>query len=184
MKCGAKFPGNQPGYTDVFCDQSPHHTGAHISDVPFVKWHNPDEIPGVCGRVCPFNPDAFCVKTKHHKDMFHSAPLYGAMWNWHNETHGDPVAQLLMSAARTRQERAAVYGERGHVMLGATLKALLPNGVKLETADDFARWSLFQMVVGKLARYAGNYHKGGHKDSLHDLQVYAAMLEAEDDSRA
>jgi hypothetical protein len=33
----------------------------------------------------------------------------------------------------------------------------------------------------KLSRYAANFEKGGHQDSVHDLGVYSFLLEDFDD---
>jgi hypothetical protein len=50
---------------------------------------------------------------------------------------------------------------------------------QLETPDDFIRMGLFVQIVGKLCRYAQDFDRG-HIDSMHDIGVYAFMLEAED----
>jgi len=74
-------------------------------------------------------------------------------------------------AARNR-----VYGDdyRYH---GEVMVALFPNGVTLKTVDDFNRYALLKHAVSKIGRYAPNFQKGGHVDSLDDLSVYAQMLQ-------
>ena len=47
----------------------------------------------------------------------------------------------------------------------------------ITTPEDANRLHVFVAAVTKLQRYAHNWTRGGHADSAHDLQVYAAMLE-------
>ena len=58
---------------------------------------------------------------------------------------------------------------------GALLLALFPEGVTLKTEDDFTRFKNLAQVADKLHRYAVNFEKGGHPDSLDDLAVYAQI---------
>jgi len=60
------------------------------------------------------------------------------------------------------------------------LDALFPDGLYLSDTDDFTRFQFLVMMAGKLTRYCNNYDKGGHKDSIRDLIVYCALLEAAD----
>jgi len=85
------------------------------------------------------------------------------------------VSTELTEAAKTFEERSKVYGEayRQH---GDVMSALLPEGVELVEALDYNRYGVLNMIVSKLVRYAHNFEEGGHKDSLHDISVYAAML--------
>lgn len=94
----------------------------------------------------------------------------------------DRVTELLQEAIKTRENRSAVYGQAGHETFGAVMDVFFPEGLSLDTPDDHARYALVVMLVGKLCRYMNNYNEGGHKDSLKDIQVYAAMLEAHDES--
>ena len=96
----------------------------------------------------------------------------------------DPVHQLLVrgvfaTSMDTILKREAVYGS-GSDSLGRALAALFPEGVTLETTDDFARFSDFQQVVAKLNRYARSFAEGGHADSIHDAGNYAKLLEVKD----
>ena len=86
------------------------------------------------------------------------------------------VPDMLRSAAETYEQRNKLYGDN-YKRFGDVMLALLPNGVKLETKDDWNRFGVFFHVVGKVTRYAANIDTGGHQDSAHDLAVYAAMLE-------
>ena len=90
------------------------------------------------------------------------------------------VTQELENAAKTFQERNEKYGnnsyggaykQHGHVMT-----ALFPDGLELVEPEDYNRMGVVNMMVSKLVRYANNFDEGGHHDSLHDLSVYAAML--------
>jgi hypothetical protein len=86
----------------------------------------------------------------------------------------------LEEAAKTFRERGASYGP-SYIQYGEVMDVLFPDGVELKTKDDFNRMGLLNMVVSKLIRYS-NQWKEPHKDSIHDLGVYAFMLEAVDDS--
>lgn len=93
-----------------------------------------------------------------------------------NGPMGDAVARRLERMELTFRERNAVYGNN-FFMVGDVLKALFPDGPPvLETAQDYARYDLLTMIVGKLTRYAKSYSAGGHEDSLEDLGVYSAIL--------
>ncbi len=86
--------------------------------------------------------------------------------------------ELLESAAATFRERNALYGSN-YQREGALLLALFPEGGIPAIADAASANRLHVLVacVTKLQRYAHNFHRGGHRDSAHDLVVYAAMLE-------
>lgn len=85
---------------------------------------------------------------------------------------------FLEAAARTFRERNAIYGNN-YQRFGELLLALFPEGgiPAVRTPDDAQRLDYIIMCLGKLQRYAHNFSKGGHRDSAHDLMVYAAMLE-------
>ena len=84
-------------------------------------------------------------------------------------------ADLLAEMANTYRERNAVYGDNWRIV-GDVMMALYPNGVKLCTADEFNRWHLFELIVVKLTRFVNSQLT--HADSIHDIAVYAAMIEA------
>lgn len=87
---------------------------------------------------------------------------------------------ILAEAAKTFAERHAVYGDN-YLNVGGALAALFPEGVVAKTADDWNRLHIFMLVLVKLSRYANNWNKGGHQDSIRDGAVYAAMLESIDE---
>lgn len=86
---------------------------------------------------------------------------------------------LLADAAKTFKERRAVYGYN-YLKVGGIFASLFPQGVTLTTPEDFIRFELLMMKVVKLSRYAENWSKGGHSDSLTDDAVYSQMLNAVD----
>lgn len=92
------------------------------------------------------------------------------------------VADMLREAAKTTEERGKIYGDsrENFDAIGRTLKGLFPEGVELNTSEQFARFCLVTMLAVKLARYTNNFTKGGHEDSVHDLGVYAFILQDND----
>ncbi len=93
--------------------------------------------------------------------------------------HQTLVRGVFAKSMNTILEREAAYGS-GSDSLGRALVALFPEGVRLETADDHARYHLYQQVVAKLNRYAHSFAEGGHLDSIHDAGNYAKLLEVKD----
>lgn len=87
----------------------------------------------------------------------------------------DFVPKQLESKAALYKQRNAQYGDT-YKMQGAILEAMFPNGVSLDGIDDQNRYSIFITIVSKMLRYANNFDKGGHEDSLDDISVYAMML--------
>lgn len=85
------------------------------------------------------------------------------------------VAAGLEKAAATYRQRAQEYGNN-FLNMGAAMAGLFPGGVTLKTPADFTRWHLFELNMVKMSRYAVNFDKGGHPDSLVDATVYPAML--------
>jgi len=89
----------------------------------------------------------------------------------------------LESAKKTAEDRGKIYGEshNNYQKNGQALIALFPDGLMLRTEDDFSRFILFILTSIKLTRYAENFTRGGHADSIHDLGVYSFILEDFDD---
>jgi hypothetical protein len=86
------------------------------------------------------------------------------------------VPELLMRAAKLYEQRNIVYGDN-YKRFGPIMALLFPNGIELKTADDFNRFGIFVQVVAKMTRYAENFNRGGHPDSLNDNSVYSMMLQ-------
>tara|TARA_R110000787_G_scaffold102227_1_gene208206 strand:+ start:916 stop:1110 length:195 start_codon:yes stop_codon:yes gene_type:complete len=61
------------------------------------------------------------------------------------------------------------------------MTSLFPEGINLNTVDAINRFGLLSMIISKLTRYCNQWDEP-HKDSIHDLGVYAFMLEGVDDS--
>jgi len=90
------------------------------------------------------------------------------------------VVGILEEARKTFEERGKVYGPT-YKRHGDIMKALFPEGLTLETAEDFNRYHLLDLIVVKLNRYAVSFERGDtHIDSMHDLAIYGVMLEERD----
>lgn len=89
--------------------------------------------------------------------------------------------ECLEEALRTFKERNKQYGDN-YLTHGQVMTALFPKGVKLETVEDWNRFGIVNMVVAKLTRYAQAWPQVNKStiDSVHDLGVYAFMLESLD----
>ncbi len=89
------------------------------------------------------------------------------------------VAGILMEAATTYQRKNGQYkGNYEHI--GNLLLALFAHtgGIPhFKTAEELNRLYLIIFCLAKLQRYCSLFETGGHKDSAHDLIVYAGMLE-------
>lgn len=81
----------------------------------------------------------------------------------------------LQAALDTFRQRAKVYGD-SYLRHGRIMKVLFPGGIIIESEIEFNRFGVINMIVSKLCRYAQNVEKP-HLDSVHDIIVYAAILE-------
>lgn len=90
----------------------------------------------------------------------------------------DAVAKRIKELSKLREQRALSYGDTPKIK-GEVMSALFPNGVKLKTPVDQARYSLLSFIVSKLVRYCNNF-EFGHEDSLDDISVYAQILQEKD----
>lgn len=88
----------------------------------------------------------------------------------------DNAGDILIKGGETFQERHKVYGDN-FLKVGDMCVAMFPDGITLKTSADFIRFELLMMKIVKVSRYAENFSKGGHEDSVHDDMVYSAMLE-------
>lgn len=89
------------------------------------------------------------------------------------------VAKELNNAAKIFEERSKIYGMNYH-HFGKAMQGFFPHGLELTSEEEFNRLGLFVMMASKLTRYAQNFKKGGHKDSMDDLSVYAQMTNEAD----
>lgn len=85
------------------------------------------------------------------------------------------VPRELRLKADIYEERNKVYGDN-YKLFGSVIRVMFPEGVHLETEEDHNRWGIFVQIVAKVTRYAANFHRGGHDDSLDDNAVYSMML--------
>jgi hypothetical protein len=85
------------------------------------------------------------------------------------------VPEILEQMAKTFRERAAIYGP-SYMRFGQIAAALWPDGIPSGSYEELNRLGIIVQIIGKLVRYAAV--PGGHKDSAHDMAVYAAMLES------
>lgn len=85
------------------------------------------------------------------------------------------ASECIASAAKTFAERAAVYGD-SYTRHGKVMAVLFPEGLKLESIDDFNRFGILNMQVSKLIRYTQAW-EDRHIDSSHDMGVYCFMQE-------
>ena len=92
------------------------------------------------------------------------------------DTEMKKVPDMLRDAAAIYEERNKLYGDN-YKRFGRIMKELFPQGLKLDGHDDFNRYGVFVQVVSKITRYAENFTRGGHADSLDDMAVYAMMLQ-------
>jgi len=85
----------------------------------------------------------------------------------------DP-AEILTEMAETFKERNADYGNN-YKFVGPIMKILFPFGAN---NDCIARdqFHLLELIIVKLSRYA--ISNMTHADSIHDVGVYAAMIES------
>lgn len=85
------------------------------------------------------------------------------------------VPDMLRDNAGIYEQRNQLYGDN-YKRFGKIMAILFPNGIDLQNADDFNRFGIFVQVVSKITRYAENFSRGGHDDSLDDNAVYSMML--------
>lgn len=85
------------------------------------------------------------------------------------------IEEVLQECMKIQEERGKVY-DRSFNQTGLIYKALLPNGIELNTAEDMALFAALGNVIMKLNRFCANIHDGGHDDSAVDLVNYAAIL--------
>lgn len=91
------------------------------------------------------------------------------------KAQSDRVVELLQDAIDIRIERNAAYGG-AYLQHGEVVKALFPDGLQLDTAEDHGRFAILDTIIGKVLRYCKNFHNEGHDDSLKDIGVYSNML--------
>lgn len=91
------------------------------------------------------------------------------------------AGDVLRQAGETFIKRNKVYGDN-YKRAAAALQGLFPDGIELKTSVDQERYQIFNLIIVKLSRYAVQWERG-HRDSIHDTAVYAALLEKIDEER-
>lgn len=92
-----------------------------------------------------------------------------------------PLDMEYQEAMELCQRKNKDYGNAKDVM-GKVYKILFPNGVKLETANQFGEFAVFQMIMTKVLRFANLSQSKGMPnfesvdDTLKDLGNYAFIL--------
>ena len=91
------------------------------------------------------------------------------------------VPEILRAAADTFEQRNKLYGDN-YKEVGPVLQLMLSSWKDACGSMGEQEWNrlcVFLHCFNKLTRYAQALNNGepGHKDSAHDLIVYAAMLE-------
>lgn len=93
------------------------------------------------------------------------------------------MSNFLEFAKQTSQEQIDIIEERNKVygnnfeQFGSVIAELFPKGIDLKTPQDWNRLGIIVQIVSKLTRYAQNFNKGGHRDSLQDLSNYSMILQ-------
>jgi len=89
----------------------------------------------------------------------------------------DQVIKYLENLIEIRKARRASYGDAVGKK-GALITALFKDSEKpvLESEIDYSRFGALNFMLSKLIRYAENFNKNGHDDSLDDLAVYTLIL--------
>jgi hypothetical protein len=106
--------------------------------------------------------------------------------------HFPTADTYLKEMQETYAERGKVYGN-SCLKAGKVLKAMIPEGVLVETEQDYAIMAVLGIMTHKMCRalnpLAARHKLGlpedapihmsdlGHQDSIHDLSVYTAIWE-------
>jgi hypothetical protein len=90
------------------------------------------------------------------------------------EPEPEGAALALQAAARTFMTKNQGYGAN-YLMVAPMVRILFPAGVPSHLVSQHT-WHLFELILVKLSRFATSELQ--HQDSIHDLTVYGAMIEA------
>ena len=123
---------------------------------------------------------------KHMKKVMMKGKNMGSKKDANKATNNERLKnrkpiECIEEALATFKQRNKQYGDN-YLQHGQVMTALFPKGVQLETVEDWNRFGIVNMAVAKLTRYAQNWPKVSEStiDSVHDLGVYAFMLESLD----
>lgn len=90
------------------------------------------------------------------------------------KTAGKHAIELLQTALETYKERNARYKD-SFSRWGPVFQALFPDGIQIQTADDWNRITCLGHIIDKLVRYTTDF-QNPHADSVLDLANYAVIL--------
>jgi len=85
------------------------------------------------------------------------------------------ITKMLEEIFEIYTERDAQYGSRWK-RAGEVYADLFPNGVTLNTPQDFQQYQMLTWCISKITRYCASFADGGHRDSAKDLIMYAVFL--------
>lgn len=86
------------------------------------------------------------------------------------------VPDQLRAKADLYEQRNKLYGDN-YKKFGAVMQAMFGDSiVALQSESDHCRFGIFVQIVAKVTRYAENFDRNGHDDSLDDIAVYSMML--------
>jgi hypothetical protein len=89
------------------------------------------------------------------------------------------VPEEFAEKAKLYAKRNAAYGGN-YKRFGDLMMVLFPVGIELTNPADHNRFALFVHIATRLTRYAEQFDRGGHDDSLDDIAVYSMMLKEVD----
>jgi len=142
------------------------------------------------------SPDKVAVAYDDRQDILAAYAEYGITWLYQLDEYGRTIyvnhklgslansalekkprdaADCLADGIALFRERNGVYKDN-HKRFGEVMAALYPDGLSLKGAEEFTQFGLFVQSISKMTRHAAS--ENGHMDSVRDLKVYAAMLEA------
>jgi len=84
---------------------------------------------------------------------------------------------FLEKSIKIMNEKKKIYGH-SYLTYGKIMNILFPEGIKIESEDDWNTIGVFNMILEKVIRLSNNLFdkKNIPLDSSEDLIVYAAML--------
>lgn len=86
------------------------------------------------------------------------------------------VIEILEEAKKIFEEKDKLYGS-AYKRHGNLMITIFPDGITLNTAEDFERFYLFTMIANKMNRYASHLSmKTDGQDTTRDIGIYSFML--------
>lgn len=148
-------------------------SGVRIDQIASAYDDRPDVVAMYAERGIPAT-----VLSIHDACAYTPPRAAAAPFKQQEPTHMPSAPENLESALATFRQRNALYGDN-YRRFGAAFLSIFPGGElpPLRTARDMDRLQLMMQLMSKLTRYAQQFASGGHRDSAHDMIVYAAMLE-------